>query len=79
MRDAIHALKYEGLMPAAQRLGGMLAQAIGQLAPDAPSEMLVIPVPLHRSKFSQRGFNQARLLAGHALAGTSRRRMAPCG
>jgi ComF family protein len=29
--------------------------------------MLVIPVPLHRSKFAQRGFNQARLLAGHAV------------
>jgi ComF family protein len=68
MRDAIHALKYQGLMPVAQRLGGMLAAAIGQLATDAPSEMLVIPVPLHRSKYSQRGFNQARLLASHALA-----------
>ena len=68
MRDAIHALKYQCLMPAAQRLGGMLAQAIGQLAADAPAEMLVVPVPLHRSKFASRGFNQARLLAAHALA-----------
>jgi len=67
MRDAIHALKYQGLMPVAQRLGEMLAVAIGQLAADAPSEMLVIPVPLHRSKFDQRGFNQARLLAGYAM------------
>jgi len=68
MRDGIHALKYERLTPAARRLGWMLAQAIAGLGPDAPSEMLVIPVPLHRSKFSQRGFNQARLLAVHALA-----------
>ena len=29
--------------------------------------MLVIPVPLHRSKYAQRGFNQARSLAAHAL------------
>jgi predicted amidophosphoribosyltransferase len=29
--------------------------------------MLVIPVPLHRSKYAQRGFNQSRSLAVHAL------------
>ncbi len=68
MRDAIHGLKYEGLTPVAKRLGVMLGAAIAQLAPDAVSDMLVIPVPLHGFKFSQRGFNQARLLAAHALA-----------
>jgi ComF family protein len=67
MRDAIHVLKYERLLGAAHRLGGMLAQAIAQLAADTPAEILVIPVPLHRSKYSQRGFNQARTLASHAL------------
>ncbi len=45
----------------------MLAQAIAQLAAEAPDEMLVVPVPLHRSKYADRGFNQARLLAVHAL------------
>ncbi|HEY1901681.1 MAG TPA: hypothetical protein VGG56_04570 [Terracidiphilus sp.] len=68
MRTAIHALKYDRLHPAARRLGRMLAQAIAQLASEAPAEMLVIPVPLHRSKHSQRGFNQARALAEHALS-----------
>jgi ComF family protein len=68
MRDAIHALKYSGLHPAARRLGAMLAAAVGRLAPEAPAEMLVVPVPLHRSKHAQRGVNQARLLAVHALA-----------
>ncbi len=72
MRDAIHALKYGGLHPAARRLGEMLAAAVGGLAPQAPVEMLVIPVPLHRSKHAQRGFNQARLLAVNALAGLGR-------
>jgi ComF family protein len=68
MRDAIHALKYGGLHGASRRLGAMLAATIGRLAPEAPPEMLVIPVPLHRSKYAQRGFNQARLLAENALA-----------
>jgi ComF family protein len=67
MRGAIHALKYDSMAPAARRLGAMLAQAILKLEPEAPSEMLVVPVPLHRSRRAQRGFNQARLLAAHAL------------
>lgn len=68
MRDAIHALKYQALLPAARPLGRLLAGAIAQLAADLPAGALVVPVPLHRSKFSQRGFNQARLLAHHALS-----------
>ena len=67
MKDAIHALKYGHLHPAARVLGGMLAEAIAQLAADAPSEMLVVPIPLHRSKHAERGFNQARSLAENAL------------
>jgi ComF family protein len=67
MRAIIHALKYSRIHPAARRLGAMLAQAIAKLAGDAPTEMLVVPVPLHRSKLSERGFNQARVLALYAL------------
>ena len=67
MKAAIHALKYDRLHPAAHGLGRMLAEAIAQLAEEAPAEMLVVPVPLHRSKYAERGFNQARSLAVHAL------------
>ena len=67
MREAIHALKYGRLHPAAQRLGQMLANAIAQLATEAPADLLVIPVPLHRSRYAQRGFNQSRSLATQAL------------
>jgi ComF family protein len=67
MKAAIHALKYDRMHPAARGLGRMLAQAIAQLAGEAPAEMLVVPVPLHRSKHSERGFNQARALAKYAL------------
>ena len=68
MKDAIHAFKYDRLHTAARGLGCMLAEAIAQLAPEAPVKMLVVPVPLHRAKYSDRGFNQARSLAVHALA-----------
>jgi ComF family protein len=67
MREAIHALKYGRLHPAAQKLGQMLADAIAQLATEAPADLLVIPVPLHRSRHAQRGFNQSRSLAAQAL------------
>lgn len=67
MKEAIHAFKYDRLYAAAPRLGQMLAAAICQLEAEAPMEMLVVPVPLHKSKHAQRGFNQARVLATHAL------------
>lgn len=67
LKDAIHALKYDRLHPAARGLGRLLAEAIAQLAGHAPNELLVIPVPLHRAKHAQRGFNQARALAREAL------------
>jgi ComF family protein len=67
MREAIHALKYDRLHPASTGLGRMLATAIAQLAGEAPAGMLVIPVPLHPSKYAQRGFNQSRSLAAEAL------------
>jgi ComF family protein len=67
MRAAIHAFKYDRMHPAAGRLGAMLAQAILKLAGEAPAELLVVPVPLHRSKLSERGFNQARALASAAI------------
>jgi ComF family protein len=67
MRDAIHALKYGHLRSAARRLGQLLALAVSRLAAEAPAEMLVVPVPLHHSKYAERGFNQARLLAKQAM------------
>jgi ComF family protein len=67
MRSAIHALKYDRMAPLARELGSRLAVAIAQLAADGPMEMLVVPVPLHRRRVEQRGFNQARTLATEAL------------
>lgn len=67
LREAIHALKYDRMHPAARKLGAMLAEPIAQLLPEAPAEMLVVPVPLHRTKNRQRGFNQARALAQGAI------------
>jgi ComF family protein len=68
LRELIHLLKYEQVEPAAGVLGRMLAQAIHKLGPIADS-ILVVPVPLYRSKRRERGFNQAELIARAALKG----------
>jgi ComF family protein len=66
LRELIHLLKYEQVIPAAGVLGVMLTAAIAKLGIDC-SSMLVIPVPLHSSKRRQRGFNQSELIARAAL------------
>ena len=65
LRELIHLLKYEQVLPAAGPLGGMLADAIRRLGIGMP--VLVVPVPLHSSKRRQRRFNQADLIARAAL------------
>lgn len=62
LRALLHLMKYEGLEPVAGRLGSLLAQQILKV-PHLPDNLLVVPVPLYRSKRRQRGFNQADLLA----------------
>lgn len=59
VRDAIHALKYEGERARARHLGDMLTPL---LSPGSEIDAIV-PVPLHPSRLRHRGFNQASLLA----------------
>ncbi|HSV73026.1 MAG TPA: ComF family protein [Chthonomonadales bacterium] len=61
LRAAILRLKYDGRRRLAEPLGGYLAEAL-QRAGDLGAD-LVAPVPLHRSRYRQRGFNQSELLA----------------
>jgi ComF family protein len=68
LRELIHLLKYNQVRPAANVLGRMLADAITDLLPlFEGSEVLVVPVPLHKRKLRQRGFNQSELIARTAL------------
>jgi ComF family protein len=68
MRALIHALKYDRLQAAAPGLGQMLAHVIQQITAEGLTELLIVPVPLHRSKHVERGFNQSRLIAIEAIA-----------
>ena len=61
LREAIHKLKYEGQTYLAQDLGLLLAEHLE----NSPSQKFdaVVPVPIHRKRERQRGFNQSQLLA----------------
>jgi len=68
LRELIHMLKYNGVRPAANVLGRMLAEAIAKLEGEfAQGTVLVVPVPLFKGKRRQRGFNQAEVVARAAL------------
>jgi ComF family protein len=60
LRRAMHKLKYQGLRTVAVPLGQMMS-AYWQREP-LPADVIV-PVPLHRRRLRQRGYNQAGLLA----------------
>jgi ComF family protein len=76
LRSLIHLLKYSEMEPIASRLGSLLADSLLKNNFDAfaaSADVLVIPVPMHRAKERQRGFNQAERLARAATAELRRR------
>ncbi len=60
LRRAIHEFKYRNLRDAAAPLAAMLADYL--VLNPLPADVLV-PVPLHRRRLRERGYNQAGLLA----------------
>jgi len=67
LRALVHLLKYERLRPVAGILGAKLADSIAERKLEGREPVLVIPMPLYRSKQRQRGFNQSELIARSAL------------
>ncbi|MBI5235442.1 MAG: ComF family protein [Deltaproteobacteria bacterium] len=59
--DAIHAFKYNGRVALARALGAFAAQASPCLCDGRPN--VVMPVPLHKARLKERGFNQSLLIA----------------
>jgi ComF family protein len=61
--DAIHQFKYNGKVLFSSLLGDLLANC-SLSSIDFRNYDLLIPVPLHKKRLRERGFNQALLLAG---------------
>jgi len=59
-RLLVHALKYDKVFAAAPPLAEGMAEALWERRGDFD---LLVPVPLHKRKLRQRGFNQAMVLA----------------
>jgi len=72
----IHALKYEGKTVLAAVLGQALV-ALAESDPDLSSADSLCPVPLHRSRMRERGFNQSDLLAREVAVGTGKELLQP--
>jgi ComF family protein len=60
----VRALKFKGERVYARVFGSLLANA--RMNVDAPLPDLVVPVPLHPSRYRERGFNQAQEIARFA-------------
>ncbi|MDQ2741029.1 MAG: ComF family protein [Chloroflexota bacterium] len=69
VREAIHALKFDGRHAISSLMGVLMAEACNTLTVD-----LVVPVSLHPARRRQRGYDQARLLARGTARGLGR----PC-
>jgi ComF family protein len=63
VRDALHAIKYQGEQRLAEPLGRAVARRWATVGVGAE---LVMNVPVHRDRERQRGYDQAALIAGKA-------------
>ena len=60
LRDALHRFKYEGEYRLADTLGAIVAYVAAR---EGMAADVIVPVPLHRARQRERGYNQAALLA----------------
>ena len=63
IRDLIHAYKYEGVRELKAFFADEILAFLNFYSIRPRAESVVVPIPLHRSRERQRGFNQAVLLA----------------
>lgn len=62
IREAIQRLKYGSETHLASSLGALLSSFARERIPN-PRDCVIVPVPLHRRRLRERGFNQSVLLA----------------
>ncbi|MFQ5895388.1 MAG: double zinc ribbon domain-containing protein [Nitrospinota bacterium] len=72
LREAIHCLKYRGKTQLARPLARLMSEAVRERFGDEggrlPTWDGVVPVPLHKRRWKERGFDQALLLADELAA-----------
>lgn len=68
LTELVPSLKYRGALACARVLGTLLAESVARACLRGGVD-LVVPMPLHRSRLVERGFNQSFELARYASAG----------
>jgi len=63
VQELIHRFKYGHRVQLSEPLGLLIAYTLREFGGEAAPE-LILPVPLHRKRLRQRGYNQSQLLAG---------------
>lgn len=70
LREAIHGLKYNGLKELSVILGRLMVQRLIEAKPRGYQKWIIVPVPLHRKRVEERGYNQAEFLAQEVAKNT---------
>lgn len=63
IRNAILETKYSGAFAVLDPLLNIFVEAVLESALEIGDKAIVIPIPLHRSRYTKRGFNQAEYIA----------------
>jgi ComF family protein len=63
VQELIHRFKYGYRVHLSEPLGLLAARALAPFCSEAEPE-LIVPVPLHRKRLRQRGYNQSQLIGG---------------
>lgn len=71
MQQLIHKLKYHGRTDIGRHLGLLMGQELLE-SPDFAGVDLLLPIPLHRSRQLQRGYNQAESICAGLSAAIQR-------
>lgn len=64
VKNLIHKLKYNRAKKIAVILGSELNSYFSKFATKRPKKFIVVPIPLYKNKYRERGFNQSELIAG---------------
>ena len=68
LREAVHAFKYGGEHALAAELGSLVARVLARDLASGVTIDALVPVPLHRARIRERGYDQALLLAERLAA-----------
>ena len=63
VREVVHSFKYEGRVHLCGLLADWMQEGLADLRMRDPPVEVLVPVPLHRARLRERGFNQAGLVA----------------